>query len=77
MQVSSITRKFYLNRQTSIYLMSMSYPQTDEDILQYLERSNTVSQPIESEYYVNVHIIDRFNKLRRIQLQNDDDLVLI
>ena len=92
MDVSSITRKSFFGGQAYTYPMIMSHPQTNEDILRFLERSNTISQPIESQCSINGTIMDstdfeEFNHRMAKKLRdpnwyieytwNNDDLVLV
>lgn len=92
MDISSITRRSYFGGQTYTYPMIMSHPKTNENILRFSERSNTVSQPIESQGSINGSIMDstefdQFNRRMEKKLRdpnwyiehswNNDDLVLV
>ena len=92
MSISSVTPKSFFGGRPFAYPMIMSHPKTNENILRFNERSNTVSQPINSQCSIDGNpmdstIFDQFNHDMEKMMRdpnwyiehtwNNDDLVII
>ena len=53
MKITSVTSPSYFGGQPYTYPIIMTHPKTNENILRYCQRSNTVSQPVQSYGSIN------------------------
>lgn len=92
MNISSHTPRSFFGGRPFAYPMIMSHPKTNENILRFNERSNTISQPIRSECSIDGDpmdstLFDQFNDDMEKILRdskwyfdhtwNNDDLIII
>ncbi|CAF4185513.1 unnamed protein product [Adineta steineri] len=92
MNIASSTPKSYFGGKSFTYPMIMSHPKTNENVLRYLETSDTTYQPVENTCSTDndindVETFDEFNKKMKEKMRDqkwymeytwhDDDIVIV